>query len=389
MKPGGGAVRGAFGGAAVALHGLGGLHGFFIGAAQIEVQAGLLRRQLAHLLVLAGSGGEFTRDGEIDGLDLEPVQIGETGVILAPGEEHFPAGLFGNVEFDPGFRQARMRQAEAGCDAHGLLQRLGSGEVGAGMDVVHALAIEDGGLGRWLGAVAGPGAPGDTAGDQDNRGEDSARDSAPRHSGQGHRDGTRLAANGLYEVAGAGEPASGIGIERAEDGLFPPRVEIRRQGPRRRRCRFGPENGSSQRRARCERERARDHLVRHRAQRVNVGCNGSGAAAQQLGRHVVERPHHRAGLSGGGIARGNEAAGQAEIGHHRARAFGARDQHHVGWLEIAVDDARAVGGIEGFRHLLEQRQSGLGRQAALALDSGRQGFSRQKLHGKKEDDFRR
>ena len=33
----------AFGGAAVALHGLGGLQGFFIGAAQVEVQTGLLR----------------------------------------------------------------------------------------------------------------------------------------------------------------------------------------------------------------------------------------------------------------------------------------------------------------------------------------------------------
>jgi hypothetical protein len=106
---------------------------------------------------------------------------------------------------------------------------------------------------------------------------------------------------------------------------------------------------------------AGQHLVEQRAERVHVGALVHRLPARLLRGHVAGRAQHRAlpreraihgervvalGLRRA-LARRAQVLGETPVDHHRL-AEGA-DQH-VGRLEIAVDDAFAVGVRDGVGH---------------------------------------
>ncbi len=97
-----------------------------------------------------------------------------------------------------------------------------------------------------------------------------------------------------------------------------------------------------------ERRVAREHLVEHRAQGVDVGAGGDLALAHRLlGAHVVRRAERHAGLghpAPAGLA-GRER--DAEVGDQRLAVV----QQDVLGLDVAVDHAVAVGVVERRRPL--------------------------------------
>ena len=119
----------------------------------------------------------------------------------------------------------------------------------------------------------------------------------------------------------------------------------------------------------------RDQVVDDGPQRVHVGALVDGEAAGLLRRHVGRRPQHRArhGERVGGVdapplplvpvraglghrVLAGEVLGEAPVDHHR---LAERPDQHVARLEIAVEDAAAVGVGHGVRRVDdvgEQRQ---------------------------------
>ena len=99
---------------------------------------------------------------------------------------------------------------------------------------------------------------------------------------------------------------------------------------------------------------ARRHLVQHHAERKQIRTRVQRLAAHLLRRHVRDRPHRAAGVCqqriGGRVGFGDLASGerqrrlcQPEIQNLRP----ARREKNVGGLDVAMDDALAVRGIEG------------------------------------------
>ena len=103
-----------------------------------------------------------------------------------------------------------------------------------------------------------------------------------------------------------------------------------------------------------------DHFVENQAEAPDVGAVIHGLAAGLLRRHVGGCSHHdtlpRAGNRGHVRLRcGRPALGEAEIEHFHAIARGDED---VGGFDVAVDDARAMRGVQRVGNLdahVEQR----------------------------------
>ena len=95
-----------------------------------------------------------------------------------------------------------------------------------------------------------------------------------------------------------------------------------------------------------ERRLARDHLVEHDAEGVDVAPAVDRRALGLLGREVGGRPHDRAGL--GQVLLGVGGPGDAEVGDLHV-AVGVDE--HVARLHVAVHDAVAVGEGEGGGHV--------------------------------------
>ena len=140
---------------------------------------------------------------------------------------------------------------------------------------------------------------------------------------------------------------------------------------------------------------AGQHLVHDAAERPDVGAAVERQPARLLGAHVGGRPHHRVGA---GLARrqrvrsglvaariGDDGFGQAEV-EHLHHAVGR--ELDVGRLQIAVDDALFVRGVERVHDLagdadhLGKRQAAPGRGGALQVFVQRVAFDQ--LHHQRQ-----
>ena len=97
-----------------------------------------------------------------------------------------------------------------------------------------------------------------------------------------------------------------------------------------------------------ERDAAGERLEQHAAERIDVGGGRRGRAVQQLGRDVVDGADPAAGRRAG-VARGQVLAG-AEVRQPRVIAV----EQDVRGLDVAMDDAALMSGVQCRRHLLEQ-----------------------------------
>ena len=134
-----------------------------------------------------------------------------------------------------------------------------------------------------------------------------------------------------------------------------------------------------------ERRLARQHLVHHAAERVEIAAPVDRSPAALLGAHVRRRAGPERGLAPGGRPGRVERAGDAEIGDDRLAVL---EQDVLG-LDVPVDDAAAVGVVERAGDLARRcgapsrAAAGLGRQRLpqrLALDV-RHDVVEQPIHG--------
>ncbi len=142
----------------------------------------------------------------------------------------------------------------------------------------------------------------------------------------------------------------------------------------------------------AERERAGGHLVEHRAKAEKIAAGIERLAARLLGRHVGHRAERRAGAGemggfqgglgvagqggGGALAVALNLLGQAEIEDFGVAAGGDED---VGRLDVAMDDALFVRGVERVGDFDAERQQQSERQG-LFRDAVLEGLALQKLH---------
>ncbi len=130
-----------------------------------------------------------------------------------------------------------------------------------------------------------------------------------------------------------------------------------------------------ERRVALERDAPGRHLVEDDPERVEVGAGVDGLALDLLRAHVFRRPDHDPGP---GDALLLERAGDAEI--HDVDAAALVD-HDVLRLEVAVDDAVAVGLGQAFRDLARDRHGPAGRQLADLADEALEVLAVDVFHG--------
>ncbi len=94
-----------------------------------------------------------------------------------------------------------------------------------------------------------------------------------------------------------------------------------------------------------ERWGAGQHLVEHGPEGVDIGARVRDIAPELLGSDVLGGAQDRARVGEIPTAFG---LGDAEVGHQDATVVG---QHDVGGLDVAMDDAGEVGGVQGVGHV--------------------------------------
>ena len=122
---------------------------------------------------------------------------------------------------------------------------------------------------------------------------------------------------------------------------------------------------------------AGQHLVQGRAQAVDIraAVDPLMLAAHLLGGHVVDGAH---GLPMLGEFGGIQAPGQPEIQDRRFEAVLLAGHHDVGRLQIPMDQAHAVGGVDGFGHGFQHLDL---LHAGEVLGGGFEGLPLDELHG--------
>ena len=172
-------------------------------------------------------------------------------------------------------------------------------------------------------------------GQRDERGGATGEEQAPPPRA---RPGPALARERLPELLAALPAVGGMLLQRAHDGG---RERSRRLGTRAldRDGPLGDVLGDDHAVGALKGRRARQHLVGHDAERVEIAPAVDLLAGRLLGAHVRGRPDGDALPRAAGAALARHGPRDAEIGQHRA-AGGLVEQHVLG-LHVAVDHAGA------------------------------------------------
>jgi hypothetical protein len=134
-----------------------------------------------------------------------------------------------------------------------------------------------------------------------------------------------------------------------------------------------------------ERALPREHLVHHDPEGVHVDGRRGLVTLDLFRSHVVEGAADLLGARRSLPFAGGDL-GQPEISHDRAdRASRHRDEDDVGALEVAMDHARAVCGLQRRDHLGDERQGPAGPQAQFPLQLLQQRLAGEQLHGEEHD----
>ena len=202
---------------------------------------------------------------------------------------------------------------------------------------------------------------------------------APRRElaegGAGHAQGHRESSRGAVALVGLlGQGLAQHGDEARGDALGPRPfegdgvVEVLEHG--------------GERRLALERDLAREQLVRHDPQRVDVAAEVHVVAARVLGAHVLRRAQHVSGGGGRVPLLGQVLLGDVEVhevGHPPAV------QHDVGGLHVAMDDPHVVQGLQAGSDLHRALEGLLGSEALAGGPQERlQVLALEQLHGEVE-----
>ena len=192
----------------------------------------------------------------------------------------------------------------------------------------------------------------------------------------------------LFHLVGAREPSVGIPGQRAEDRRGDCAGHLRHgQRPRRVRHLGGDERGQ---RGAVVGQARREHLVEHRAHRIEVGSPVDPSAVRELlGRHVVRRAQHRAG-HGQLFAHGPGDLADPEVEHLGVQApvAGPR-QEDVGGLQISVHHPRPMRRGQPQQDLARDAHGRSRAQPTLAREVLGEVFPLQQFHGEEGLAFRR
>ncbi len=132
-----------------------------------------------------------------------------------------------------------------------------------------------------------------------------------------------------------------------------------------------------------ERQPAGQQFVEDDADAVEVAAAVHVLAAGLLGAHVAGRADGELGVGGRQVVeRGRgQQLGQAEV-HHLEQLIGRVrvHDHQVGRLQVAVDDALVVGGLQDFAELIKQPADAGRRQPAVGVQQGVEADALDVLH---------
>ena len=108
------------------------------------------------------------------------------------------------------------------------------------------------------------------------------------------------------------------------------------------------------------------HWIQHARERVLVGASVDLPTLDLFGRHVVHGAHEGPGLREPAL--GGRVLGQPEIGQVRVLLLLVLRHQDVRRLDVAVDQARAVRGVQGARDRPQEPDRPFGRKAPLLRD---------------------
>ena len=144
------------------------------------------------------------------------------------------------------------------------------------------------------------------------------------------------------QVGAGGRPAVGVAGEQPVDQVDEAARERRAQAGEIGRVTLQAGEGGVGIGLADERHAAGEALVEHEPERVQVGAAIEASSAHLLGREVLGRAHHH--VVARQVVAAVETLGDAEVGEQDATVGRHED---VAGLDVAVDEAGAVGGVEG------------------------------------------
>ena len=165
-------------------------------------------------------------------------------------------------------------------------------------------------------------------------------------------------------------------------GSIPGRREERRGGGS-----GDPRHGDRDRCCALEGQRAGEHLEEDHAQRVDVGGRSDVSSEDLLRSHVpwsAQQSLDSQRRLAPPLAL--QCPGDSEVGDDHPLGASVRDEHHIGALEIAVDDSLGMCRLQSVDHLLDQGQRLRGSQRAGTEPFG-EGLAFEQFHGEEEEWF--